>query len=188
MSGVKGRGRADELVQLFDLNIHAKVRTLSTGNKQKLAVILAFLGNPKLLIMDEPTRGLDPLLQNQLYQLLKEFTADGGTVFFSSHNLAEVQQLCSNVAVIRQGEIVTTESMADILQMQVHIVRAVATTRFKGADFRLRDLEVIAHHDNMVSLKVHGGIDPLMKVLAKYELKDLEVSHASLEDVFMEFY
>jgi ABC-2 type transport system ATP-binding protein len=188
MSSIKGGGRAEELVQRFNLDLDVRVGKLSSGNKQKLAIILAFLGNPKLLIMDEPTRGLDPLLQNQLYDLLREFARQGGTVFLSSHNLAEVQQLCDSVAVIRGGKIVAAQAMKDILQLRVHLVQAVATKAFKHSDFALKDVEVIGGTGKSIQLKARTQIDPLMKVLAKYPLTDLEVTHASLEDVFMEYY
>lgn len=188
LGGIEGRGRADELIKTFDLDRYQKVGNLSSGNKQKLAIILAFLGRPKLLIMDEPTRGLDPLLQNQLYELLRDFAAQGGTVFLSSHNLAEVQQLCDNVAVIRAGKIVAAEAMKDILQMRVHIIQAVAAKTVNPADFKLDGVEVLGSSGKSISLKAHGQIDPIVAALAKYKLTDLEITHASLEDVFMEYY
>ncbi len=188
LSSIKGRGRADELAKLFNLDLKPKVKNLSSGNKQKLAIVLAFLGNPKILIMDEPTRGLDPLLQNQLYELLREFAKQGGTVFFSSHNLAEVQQLCDNVAVIRDGKIVADEAMQDIRRMKIHSITAVATKSFDKKMFDTKGIEIVSCSGKTIVLKVRGRIDPAMKVLGKYELTDLDVSHASLEDVFMEFY
>ncbi|HSX53161.1 MAG TPA: ABC transporter ATP-binding protein [Patescibacteria group bacterium] len=188
MGGIKGNGQADELVKKFNLDIGTKVSKLSSGNKQKLAIILAFLGNPKLLIMDEPTRGLDPLLQNQLYQLLREFSTAGGTVFLSSHNLGEVQQLCDSVAVIKEGKIVATEAMKDILQMSVHMIQAVATTTIDRADFRVEGVEIIGGSGKSISLKTHGKLDFIVKTLSKYSLTNLEISHVNLEDVFMEYY
>lgn len=188
MGSIKGRGRAEQLVKEFNLDLDTKVRKLSSGNKQKLAIILAFLGSPRVLIMDEPTRGLDPLLQNHLYALLKSFAAEGGTVFFSSHNLAEVQRICTSVAVIRQGKIVASEAMADILKMQIHLVRVLAKTPITPTDFKLKGVEVLEHNGAAIHLKVRGRIDPVIRALARYDLSDLEVSHASLEDVFMEYY
>lgn len=188
MSSIKSRGPADELVEQFSLDLHTPVRKLSSGNKQKLAIILAFIGSPRLLIMDEPTRGLDPLLQNQLYVLLRDFAKNGGTVFLSSHNLGEVQQLCDQVAVIKEGQIVADEAMQDILQLTVHEVRAVATKKINLADFKLPGVEVESVDGKAIHLKARGHVDPIIKALAKYHLTDLEVSHASLEDVFLEYY
>lgn len=188
LSKIKGRGRADELVKKLDLNLDIKVQDLSSGNKQKLAIILAFLGKPKLLIMDEPTRGLDPLLQNLLYRLLQDFADEGGTVFLSSHNLAEVQRLCTSVAVIRQGEVVAKKGMDDILQLGVHIVQVVANKPINHADFKLKGVQIISGTGPDLTLKVLGNIDPVIKVLTKYSLVNLEINHASLEDAFMEYY
>ncbi len=188
ISSIKGRGKADELIADFNLDVRPKVRNLSSGNKQKLAIILSFLGNPKLLIMDEPTRGLDPLLQNQLYQLLRDFAAKGGTVFLSSHNLGEVQQLCDTVTVIKDGKIVATEAMKDILQMTVHIVQAVTTKAINQADFKTHGIEILGGTGKSITLKSRGNLDLIIKSLTKYNLTDLEISHVSLEDVFLEYY
>ena len=188
MASIKGRGKADSMVKQFKLDLKPKVRNLSSGNKQKLAIILAFLGDPQILVMDEPTRGLDPLLKNELYTLLREFARDGGTIFFSSHNLAEVQQLCDSVAVIRDGKIVAAEAMKDILKIQIHLVRAVSTTPFNYRSFQIRGVKVVEEGEKQVTLKVHGKIDPIIKLLSRYSLVDLEVTHASLEDIFMEYY
>jgi len=188
LGGIKGRGRADELVKLLELDTGRKVSDLSSGNRQKLAIVLAFLGRPELLIMDEPTRALDPLLQNQLYRLLKDFAAGGGTVFFSSHNLSEVQQICDGVAVIKDGRIVAAEAMQDILNMNLHSVKATAKEPFRLEDFSLKGVEVLTHNRHAVSLKVSGNLDAVMKLLARYHVTDVEITHASLEDAFMEYY
>jgi ABC-2 type transport system ATP-binding protein len=188
LSSLKGDGRAAELIELLGLDVTKKVADLSSGNQQKLAIVLAFLGNPKLLIMDEPTRGLDPLLQNQVYQLLKQFKAGGGAVFFSSHNLAEVQEVCDSVAVLKDGHIVASETMSDLLKLNTYLIKARTSRPFNAADFKTKDIEVVARHGNSVVLKVTGHIDPVMKILAGYQLADLEVTHASLEDTFMEYY
>jgi ABC-2 type transport system ATP-binding protein len=188
LAGIRGFGRAREVAQRLELDTGKKAGDLSSGNQQKLAIVLAFLGRPDLLIMDEPTRALDPLLQNQLYGLLREFAAGGGTVFFSSHNLAEVQSLCDSVAVIRRGQIIAAESMGDILKVSLHNITATATQAFNEQDFHSPDIKILSHEGHSISLKVTGSIDAPVKVLAQYHLTDLEITHANLEDVFMEFY
>ncbi len=188
IGSIKGRGWADELVKRFNLDTNVRIGRLSSGNKQKLAIILAFLGDPKLLIMDEPTRGLDPLLQNELYKLLKEFSAAGGSVFLSSHNLSEVQQLCDSVAVIKEGKLVASEAMKDILQMTVHIVQAVTKQTIDQKEFQREGVEILGGSGNNIRLKTRGCLDFIAKTLSKYQLVDLEISHVSLEDVFMEYY
>lgn len=188
VAGIKGRGRADELVALFQLDTAKKVRNLSSGNKQKLAIILAFMGSPSVLIMDEPTRGLDPLLQNQLYDLLHAYAKAGGTVFLSSHNLAEVQHLCDSVAVIKDGKIIAADTMNDILQKRLHTIQAVSTHAFNHADFTGDTIEIVAGTGKSITLRVRGSINTVLAKLARYTLTDLEITHSSLEDIFMEYY
>lgn len=188
VGSIKGYGNSKNLTKKFGLDLHRKVKNLSTGNKQKLAIILAFMGDPKILIMDEPTRGLDPLLQNQLYDLLREYTEVGGTVFLSSHNLAEVQQICHRVAVIKDGKIVSSSTMDEILQISIQIVTAISEKGFNAKDFSIEGVEVLAQGKKEIKLKVKGELNAVVKALGKYELTNLEIAHANLEDVFMEYY
>ena len=188
VASIEGYGRSQELIKSFNLDLHKKVRKLSSGNKQKLAIILAFIGNPKVLIMDEPTRGLDPLLQNQLYDLLREFASDGGTVFLSSHNLAEVQQLCHGVAVIKEGKIVSSQTMSEILKINIHNITAFSKSGFDHKDFNIDGVEIVSSGKREIKLKVKGELNQGVKALSKYDLTSLEINHANLEDVFMEYY
>lgn len=188
LGGIKGVGKAIELCSDFGLDATLPVAKLSSGNKQKLAIALAFLGDPQLIIMDEPTRGLDPLLQNQLYDLLRSFAKSGGTVFFSSHNLAEVQTLCDNVAVIRSGKLVISESMDEVLKLNVHYVQASFTKIIKLADFKKPDVEIVKSSENTIELKAKGALNEVLAMLGKYPMQDLEVRHATLEEAFMEYY
>jgi ABC-2 type transport system ATP-binding protein len=188
LAAIKGRGSVDKMVAEFNLDTNKPVNKLSTGNKQKLAIILAFLGSPKLLIMDEPTRGLDPLLQNQLYELLRDFAKDGGSVFFSSHNLTEVQALCDDVGMIKAGKIVAAKTMKDLLASHVHAISVTASQKLNFHDFERSGVELIASEGNTLHLKVRGPIDDVIKKLGKYNVTDLEVTRASLEDIFMELY
>lgn len=182
------RAEADKLVKELGLDTKSKFKHLSSGNKQKLGLILALMNKPNLLIMDEPTRGLDPLLQNRVYELLKDFRAGGGTVFMSSHNLAEVEGVCDSVGIIKAGRLIKTETMSKLRQMKTHMVTAVTSVPLKAADFKLANVSVESLADETVILKVRGDINPVIRILSKYQLKDLLVTHASLEDVFLEFY
>jgi ABC-2 type transport system ATP-binding protein len=189
IEGVRGRSdQSRRLASELDLDLSRRVKHLSSGNKQKLAIVLAFAGHPKLLILDEPTRGLDPLLQNQLYDLLRDFTTSGGTVFFSSHNLAEVQRLCDGVVIIREGSVVAERSMADLRDLQLYLIEAVTTNPLHADLFKHAGVTVVHHSAHEISLRVQGDINPIVHALAKFHLKDLQVTHADLEDIFMEFY
>jgi len=184
------RGPADisKLANRLDLDLNVQVRHLSSGNKQKLALALALLGTPKLLIMDEPTKALDPLLQQEIYNILHEYKRAGGTVFVSSHNLPEVEKICDRVGVIKDGAIVASETIQTIRALSQHIITISTASKINLNDFRLPDSELLHHSDKHIMLKVHGDINPIIQAASRYKLKDLEVAHANLEDIFMEYY
>lgn len=178
---------SDELIKALDLDPKVPVKHMSTGNRQKVGLILALVGNPQLLILDEPTRGLDPLLQNEVYRILKDYAKEGGTVFISSHNLSEVEHICSNVGIIRGGEIVADKSLASIRAMKTYIV----SVNFKDGGFRQHESEyvkIMSESNHHLVLKVKGNVSPVLKEISKHAISDIEVTHASLEDVFMEYY
>jgi ABC-2 type transport system ATP-binding protein len=183
-----GLGAAKDLVATLQLDTKARVKSLSTGNKQKLAVVLAFVGNPEILIMDEPTRGLDPVLQSVLNGLLRDFAKSGRTVFFSSHDLAEVQSLCDSVVFIKEGKVITSKSMFDIRGMDVHVISAVGKRAFDIPALRSQGAQIVTHNKTEVTLKIKGDFNGVIRTLAKNELTDLDMTHASLEDVFLEQY
>lgn len=186
---VKGKiGAAQELISTLQFDPKARVKSLSTGNKQKLSVILAFVGDPEILIMDEPTRGLDPVLQSALNNLLRDFARSGRTVFFSSHDLAEVQNLCDAVVFIKEGKVITNQSMYDIRGMNVHVISAVGKKPFNVAALQQQGAQIVTHKDTEVSLKIKGDFNGVLRELTKNELTDLDMTHASLEDVFLEQY
>lgn len=183
---IKGsRQRVDQLIKLLSYDPKLRVKSLSSGNKQKLAIILAFLGEPELLIMDEPTRGLDPMLQNVLYDLLRRYARSGNTVFFSSHNLNEVQSLCDDVAFIKDGKILTQKSMYDIRAMNIHIISAVATVPFTISKLKMPGVTITEHKGNSINLRVKGDFNPILRALAQHDLTDLDMTHANLEDIFL---
>lgn len=186
----KGFGRAEEFIERLSFNPKMRVKNLSSGNKQKLALILVLITDPKLLILDEPTAGLDPLLQNTIYQILKEFSQKNVTVFMSSHNLAEVEKVCSRVGVIKAGKLITTESIKALKQKKVYTVTVdfEEKEKYKASDFEMDGIEIKQKTDHELILTVKGDINPLVKKLTRYELKNLEIIHASLEEIFLEFY
>jgi ABC-2 type transport system ATP-binding protein len=189
VEGVRGKhAGSGKLAEELELDLSRRVKQLSSGNKQKLAITLAFAGRPKLLIMDEPTRGLDPLLQNQLFDLLKAFAAGGGTVFFSSHYLDEVQRICDGVVIIRAGKVVAERSMSGLRDLQLHLIEATFTHPVPAGLFREVGVTVTRHSGTQLSLRVHGNLNPIVHQLGQLKLKDLQIRHADLEEIFMEYY
>lgn len=178
----------DDLIEQFSLDLDKKVKALSTGNRQKLNIILGLIGQPKLIVMDEPTQGLDPLFQNTVYQLLREFRNQGGTVFVSSHNLPEVQRICDRVGIIRQGKLIAEESLDSLREKSRHIIRARFAQPVARSVFANKNFTIQQHDKHSIELTVQGGLDPALKILAKHPVLDLEVTHASLEEIFLELY
>jgi len=145
---------------------------------------------PELLLLDEPTLGLDPLMQREVYRLLKEAQADGATVFFSSHIMSEVEAVAERVALIRHGEIVEVAETKTLINRALHR----ATVRFKQAvDIsplaNVPGVTVISQDDGMsVVLQVEGEMDGLIKALATFPVSDFETERPSLEEIFLAYY
>jgi ABC-2 type transport system ATP-binding protein len=180
--------QADDLTRRLHLDVKVPSRQLSTGNRQKLGLVLALAHQPKLVILDEPTRGMDPLLQQEIQTILQEYRQAGGTVFISSHNLAEVEQLCDQVGIIKDGQMVASKSMADIRAMKAHMVTVTLAKSVDQKQFALSNVEVINATQNRILIKVQGDINPLLHHLAKQDIKDIEITHLPLEEVFMAYY
>lgn len=186
---VRGRkSNAENLLNKLDLNPNIKFKTLSSGNKQKLGLILAIMFESELMILDEPTLGLDPLLQNIVYDILEDLKAKGSTVFMSSHNLAEVERLCSRVGIIKDGNLVAVESIEAMRGKRMHLVKIFFSGKFQNSSFTGSNITIQQEMPDGIVLGVKGDINPLIKSLSQYKIKDLEISHASLEEIFLEFY
>ena len=179
---------ASDLAKRFELDIDTKYRHLSSGNKQKLSLILALMHKPKLLILDEPTRGLDPLLQENIYDMLQDFRRSGGTVFMSSHNLGEVQKVCDRVGIIREGKLVASETMQSLRKMHVHEIRVLFDKPVDFKRFQASNVEIKKSEDLELIVHVRGDFNTFLKEVTKHTLTDLDVTHVSLEDMFMRFY
>lgn len=177
-----------ELASRLELELGKRVEDYSRGMKQKLALILALMKKPPILIMDEPTNALDPLTQHELYELLREYREGGTTVLFSSHNLPEVERVCSRVGIIRDGHLSRVERIEEFDVKRMRNVEITFTGRVPDG---LDDIPGVSNVDisgDRVQLKLKGIIDPLIKKIAQYNVVDLNLTHASLEDIFLEFY
>lgn len=189
----KIRGKSEilpKLIRDFELDPKAKAGRLSTGNRQKLAIIMALMNEPKLLILDEPTRGLDPILQKMMYEYILDFKAKGATIFMSSHILPEVEKLCDHVGIIKKGKLINIETIASLRQKRLNTVRAFFEKRVPLKTFDILEgveqVEKLNH--NGISFKVKGDINQVLKTLSKYQINYLEITHADLEEIFMEYY
>ena len=186
---MKGKTDYDlDLIAEFSFDPRKKVKELSSGNKQKLGLILALMHRPKLLILDEPTAGLDPLLQNTFYNTIRSGAVEGRTVFMSSHNLAEVEKVCDRVCIIKAGKLVAVESIRELKMKKIYTIYAYFQGDMPGNELQRDGVEITKKLTDGLVISVRGEIDPLLDELSKYKLTDIEITHASLEEVFMEHY
>ena len=184
---LNGKGDvADKIMKRLDFDPSRKAKEYSSGNRQKLALVLAFMFEPEVMLFDEPTNALDPILQNEVYEMIEEAVEKGTTVLMSSHNMPEVERVCDRVGIIRKGKMVAIEDMVSLKEKKIYRVTAFFKDKFDKKDFKEED--VLRENDHEIIFRVKGNIDPIVKKLSKYNLKDLEINQASLEDVFLEYY
>ena len=189
IEGFRGNDHsAKKLFKRLDFNPKVKVKNLSKGNRQKLALILSLMYRPKVIIMDEPTSGLDPILQNEIYSILDEMENDGTTVFFSSHIISEVERIADRVGIIQQGKLARIETIDDLANKKIRNIEIKIKGRYHLADLKLPGTRKVEKNHEGIIMSYVGDINPLLKKLATYQIADLKISHASLEDIFLEFY
>ena len=189
------RGQSDwkvtqSMAERLDLDLSRQVKNLSKGNKQKVGLVQALMHRPQVLLLDEPTSGFDPLVQQTVLEMVSEAKHAGATVFFSSHILSEVQALAERVGIIRNGALVEVANVADLLQRSLRRVRL----RFAGPVdpvglLAVEGVSLLAQPaPDSLHLQVAGEMDALVKALAAYPLQDLETERPSLEEVFLAYY
>jgi len=189
IEGFRGKAPlAQSLIKKLKFDPQIKVKNLSKGNKQKLGLILALMHNPKVIIMDEPTAGLDPLLQNEIYSILEEMKDKGATIFFSSHIISEVERIADRVGIINKGYLSTIESIEGLANKKIRNIEIKFKDKFNLADFKMPGVKRIEKIEQGIVISYVGDINPIIKKLASYDIADLKISHATLEDVFLEFY
>lgn len=189
LESIRGKSKnLKELIEKLDFNPRLKAGHLSSGNRQKLGLILALMHEPEVIIMDEPTVGLDPLLQNVIYEILEEFQKQGKTIFMSSHNLPEVERLCRRVGIIRAGKLVAVENISDLHAKKMHHIAIQYDGNFQKTDFKIPGVEVEEVLSDSIILAAKGDINPVIAKIAKQKITDIEITHATLEEVFLEFY
>lgn len=187
LRGIQSNGI--ELAKRFELDTKSKYKHLSSGNQQKLGIILATMHSPQLLILDEPTRGLDPIWQEEIYDILKDFKNEGGAVFMSSHNLSEVQKICDHVGIIKEGKLVSSETMDSLRKIHTHQITAQFLDSFKiSAIEKLKNVDIIKTSNKTLLVNVTGDLNEFMGIITKHKLKDLEVTHVSVEETFLRHY
>lgn len=186
--GVDRRVR-DTLAERFDADLDRPIRELSTGNRQKLGLIQAFMHDPELLILDEPIAGLDPLVQQSFHRLLAETTARGHTVFLSSHTLSEVERVTHRVAILRKGRLVVVDSLENLRQVAVQRLEIEFSAPVPAAPFRaLAGVREVMADGPRLSVAFEGSADAIVKAAAAHEVRSIRTREDDLEEIFLRFY
>lgn len=189
LRGGVDRAYVSELIERYEFDPTRPIRALSKGNRQKIGLIQAVMNRPDVLILDEPTAGLDPLVQREFNDYIAEVKAEGRTVFVSSHILPEVEAICDRVGVIRDGRLVTVEEVASLTQKSVRKVQLQFASDVPAGLFH--DIPGVVESSNgngLIELTVAGSITEIVKVAAANSLVNLWIHEPNLEEVFMRFY
>jgi ABC-2 type transport system ATP-binding protein len=189
LRGMHDLGDGEQLAERLELELDRPIKALSKGNRQKVGLVQTLMHRPELAVFDEPTAGLDPLVQQVVYELVRETTADGRTVFVSSHVLSEVQEIADRVALIREGRLELIETVETLRRRALTRIEATfAEAPPAGAFDAIPGVREIDRRGTTVRLTLEGSADPLVKTLARFDVRALDSHEADLEDVFLELY
>ena len=183
--------RQEELAERLDLNLDRRVRSLSKGNRQKVGVVYAFQHRPEVLILDEPTIGLDPLVRQVVLELIREAAQSGATVLLSSHDLSEVAAVCGRAAILREGRLNELAPISRILQQgQKHLkVRFAKGTQIPCLPVdKMPGVRLVRQEPESLHFAYKGSIDPVLKWLSQYPVDRISTPQTSLEEAFIQYY
>ena len=183
--------RRRELAQRLELNLDRPVADLSKGNRQKVAVIYALQHQPEILVLDEPTAGLDPLMRQAVLDLICEAAGAGATVLLSSHDLSEVAAVCGRAAILREGRLVELAPISEIVQQGEHRLKVWFQDAALAPELspdRLAGVRVIERKPGMLHVAYHGASDPVLKWIAQFPVDRITTPQTSLEEAFMQYY
>jgi ABC-2 type transport system ATP-binding protein len=183
--------RQNELAERLDLNLDRRVRALSKGNRQKVGILYAFQHEPEVLILDEPTIGLDPLIRQAVLDLIREAAHDGATILLSSHDLSEVAAVCERAAILREGRLSELSAISEIVQQGRKHIKVWFT---KGTQIpslpvdKMEGVHLIQQESDSLHLAYKGSIGPVLKWLAEYPVERISTPQTSLEEAFIQYY
>lgn len=179
--------RIHDLSEIMELELNRRVSDLSYGNKKKVGIVQGLLHSPKLLFLDEPTAGLDPLMQRRFFDLIRAENARGVTVFFSSHILGEVQRLCTRVGIIREGRIAEISDIRTLQQNNYKKVRVTAGG-LTPASFNLPGVTNVQTDNGTLSFFFKGDINSVLQKFSGIQVADVTIEEPTLEEIFMHYY
>lgn len=179
--------RLHELSATMELDLNRRISDLSYGNKKKVGIVQGLLHSPKLLFLDEPTAGLDPLMQRKFFDLIRAENARGVTVFFSSHILGEVQRLCTRVGIIREGRIVEISNIRALQQNNYKKIRVTADD-LKAVSFDMPGVTNVQTENDTVHFFFKGDINAVLQKISGVQVADVTIEEPTLEEIFMHYY
>jgi len=179
--------RMQELSEIMELDMNRRISDLSYGNKKKVGIVQGLLHSPKLLFLDEPTAGLDPLMQRKFFDLIRKENKNGVTVFFSSHILGEVQRLCNRVGIIREGRIVETSDIRTLQQNNYKKIH-VTGSGMDSSTFKLPGVTNLTSENGTQHFFFKGDINLVLQKLYGLQVSDVTIEEPTLEEIFMHYY
>lgn len=179
--------RRKDLVQKLEIDENKKIDELSLGNLKKVGIVLSLMHEPKIVIMDEVTNGLDPLMQEKFYEILKEEKSKGTTIFFSSHILSEVKRICDKVAIIKEGKIIKIEDMKSFDTTEMLQIK-ISSNHINEILKELQIYNSKKESDKEVEFIYKGQIDNLLQIISKYHISKLLIEELDLEEIFIHYY
>ncbi|MBN2256223.1 MAG: ABC transporter ATP-binding protein [Anaerolineaceae bacterium] len=179
--------RMHELSDLMELDLKRRISDLSYGNKKNVGIVQGLLHQPKLIVLDEPTAGLDPLMQHKFFDLIREENKRGATVFFSSHILGEVQRLCNRVAIIKEGSIINIQDIKTLQKDNYKKVRVTADD-LDEKRFKVKGVTDLEKENGSISFFYKGDINAITKLIGSRKISDLTIEDLTLEEIFMHYY
>lgn len=188
LSNYSSDDKMKELAARLDLDLNRKTHELSRGNRQKVGVIQAFMAGQDLIILDEPTTGLDPLMQQEFYKILREEKEKGKTIFMSSHILAEAEAVCDRVAIIKEGRLKIVEEIASLQKKTGKVLDVEFRSPVNVEEFRLPGVSEIRVDNNRLVLTINENIDSVIKAVANHRIVNMNLKTYSLEELFLRYY
>ena len=189
LRGMSDLGKAPELAKRIGLDLDLHMGRMSRGNRQKVGLVQALYHEPQLLILDEPTTGLDPLVQDTFLQILVEAKDAGRTIFLSSHILSEVERVCDRVAIVRKGKLATLETTETLLEKTRKRVTMLFAEPVDASVFKkLPGVSELQVQGRAITLRLDDGVDAVVKEAARHSLVDMNMAHPTLDEVFMGYY
>jgi ABC-2 type transport system ATP-binding protein len=187
--GMRDLGRGPELAERFLADMDRPLGELSRGNRQKVGLVQAAFHDPELLMLDEPSSGLDPLMQEEFLRFVAEERDRGRTVFLSSHELDEVQRACDRIAIIRDGRLVAVDSVEDVTgRTYRHVTLEFSETADPQEFRRIPGVSELVQEGRRLTFKVSGDVDPVIKAAARHTVTEFELNRPTLEEVFLTYY